>query len=164
MISTIKEVNDWALGVMYQFLGIVDDVLKDIPIEIEAKIFELGCGTGAVLKRIRQIYGSDVIIGGSDLSYNAIEVARKTFQEENNHFFVISMTDKNNFVSDNSQDIVISFGAFAMYLYKDDMELALIEALRYYLMNIFDIDLMIFQIGKCQISSKSQGKSSRKNL
>ena len=115
---------------MYQFLGIVDDILKDIPIEIEAKIFELGCGTGAVLKRIRQIYGSDVIIGGSDLSYNAIEVARKTFPEENNHFFVISMTDKNNFVPDNSQDIVISFGAFAMYLYKDDMELALIEALR----------------------------------
>ena len=130
MISTIKEVNDWALGVIYQFLGIVDDVLKDIPIEIEAKIFELGCGTGAVLKRIRHIYGPDVIIGGSDLSYNAIEVARKTFPEENNHFFVISMTDKNNFVPDNSQDIVISFGAFAMYLYKDDMELALIEALR----------------------------------
>ena len=113
------------------FLDIVDDVLKDIPIDVEAKIFELGCGTGAVLKRIRQIYDSDVIIGGSDLSYNAIEVARKTFPEESNHFYVISMTDKNNFVTENTQDIVISFGAFAMYLYKDDMELALIEALRY---------------------------------
>ena len=71
----------------------VDDVLKDIPIDVNSKIFELGCGTGAVLKRIKQKYGSDVIIGGSDLSYNAIEVARKTFPEENNHFFVISMTD-----------------------------------------------------------------------
>ena len=115
----------------------VDDVLKDIPIDVHSKIFELGCGTGAVLKRIKQKYGSDVIIGGSDLSYNAIEVARKNFPEESNHFYVISMTDKNNFVSDNSQDIVISFGAFAMYLYKDDMELALIEALRYFIMNIF---------------------------
>ena len=98
--------------------------------DVGAKIFELGCGTGAIFKRIRQIYGPDIIIGGSDLSYNAIEVARKTFPEEDNHFYVISMTEKNNFVPDNSQDIVISFGAFAMYLYKDDMELALIEALR----------------------------------
>ena len=40
------------------------------------------------------------------------------------------MTEKNNAVPDNSQDVVISFGAFAMYLYKSDMELALIEALR----------------------------------
>ena len=110
----------------------VDDVLKDIQIDVNSKIFELGCGTGAVLKRIKQKYGSDVIIGGSDLSYNAIEVARKNFPEESNHFYVISMTEKNNFVVDNSQDIVISFGAFAMYLYKDDMELALIEALRYH--------------------------------
>ena len=127
----------------------VDDVLKDIPIDVHSKIFELGCGTGAVLKRIKQKYGSDVIIGGSDLSYNAIEVARKNFPEESNHFYVISMTDKNNFVSDNSQDIVISFGAFAMYLYKDDMELALIEALRYFIMNIFgskDSHLKIFLI------------------
>ena len=114
------------------FVDIVDDVLKDVPIDEDTKIFELGCGTGAVLKRIRQIHGSDVIIHGSDLSYNAIEVARKTFPEEDNHFYVISMTEKNNFVPDNSQDIVISFGAFAMYLYKDDMELALIEALRYH--------------------------------
>ena len=115
------------------FVDIVDDVLKDVPIDVDTKIFELGCGTGAVLKRIRQIHGSDVIIHGSDLSYNAIEVARKTFPEEDNHFYVISMTEKNNFVPDNnSQDIVISFGAFAMYLYKDDMELALIEALRYH--------------------------------
>ena len=127
----------------------VDDVLKDIPIDVHSKIFELGCGTGAVLKRIKQKYGSDVIIGGSDLSFNAIEVARNTFPQESNHFYVISMTDKNNFVSDNSQDIVISFGAFAMYLYKDDMELALIEALRYFIMNIFgskDSHLKIFLI------------------
>ena len=62
---------------------------------------------------------------------------------------VITMTEKNNFVSDNSQDIVISFGAFAMYLYKDDMELALIEALRYFIKNIFgskDSHLKIFLI------------------
>ena len=41
------------------------------------------------------------------------------------------MTEKNTFLPDNSQDVVISFGAFAMYLYKEDMEVALAEALRY---------------------------------
>ena len=41
------------------------------------------------------------------------------------------MTEKNTLVPDNSQDVVISFGAFAMYLYKEDMEVALAEALRY---------------------------------
>ena len=29
----------------------VDDVLLDIPIDVNSKIFELGCGTGAVLER-----------------------------------------------------------------------------------------------------------------
>ena len=71
-------------------------------------------------------------IGGSDISSNAIEVAKKVFPEDSDQFYVISMTDKNTFVPDNSQDIVISFGAFAMYLYKEDMEVALTEALRYY--------------------------------
>ena len=71
-------------------------------------------------------------IGGSDISSNAIEVAKKVFPEDSDQFYVISMTDKNTFVPDNSQDIVISFGAFAMYLYKEDMELGLTEALRYY--------------------------------
>ena len=56
-------------------------------------------------------------IGGSDISSNAIEVAKKVFPEDSDQFYVISMTDKNTFVPDNSQDIVISFGAFAMYLY-----------------------------------------------
>ena len=71
-------------------------------------------------------------IGGSDISSNAIEVAKKVFPRDSHQFYVVSMTDKNTFVSDSSQDIVISFGAFAMYLYKEDMEVALKEALRYY--------------------------------
>ena len=71
-------------------------------------------------------------IGGSDISSNTIEVPKKVFPEDSDQFYVISMTDKNTFVPDNSQDIVISFGAFAMYLYKEDMVVALTEALRYY--------------------------------
>jgi ubiquinone/menaquinone biosynthesis C-methylase UbiE len=116
----------------------IDDVLKDIPIKPNDSIFELGCGTAAVLKRIRQVYGSNINIGGSDISFNAIEVAKKIFSKDSGNFYVISMTEKNNAVPDNSQDVVISFGAFAMYLYKSDMELALIEALRYLHSVLFD--------------------------
>ena len=110
--------------------GIVDDVVKDIKIEKDNSIFELGCGTGAALKRLRSVYGPSIKIGGSDISSNAIEVAKKAFPDDEEHFYVISMTEKNTFVPDNSQDIVLSYGAFAMYLYKDDMEVALTEALR----------------------------------
>ena len=46
------------------------------------------------------------------------------------HFYHFSMTQKYEFLSHNSQDHVISFGAFAMYLYKDEMETSLQEALR----------------------------------
>ena len=109
----------------------VDDFLKDIKIGDGDSIFELGCGTGAPLKRLRLIHGPNLKIGGSDISTNAIEVAKKVFPKDSNQFYVISMTEKNTFVPDNSQDVVISFGAFAMYLYKEDMEVALAEALRY---------------------------------
>ena len=116
----------------------IDDVLKDIPIKPNDSIFELGCGTAAVLKRIRQVYGSNIKLSGSDLSFNAIEVAKKILSKGSGDFYVISMSEKNNAVPDNSQDVVISFGAFAMYLYKSDMELALIEALRYLHSVLFD--------------------------
>lgn len=105
-------------------------MLKSIPIKSGQSIFELGCGTGAVLKRIRQVYGPNVIIGGSDLSYHAIEKARKVFPDDEQRFSVLSMTQTNHQVPDNSQDIVLSVGAFAMYLYQEDMEIALEEILR----------------------------------
>ena len=38
----------------------VDDFLKDIKIGGRDSIFELGCGTGAALKRLRSIYGSNL--------------------------------------------------------------------------------------------------------
>ena len=110
----------------------------------------MGCGTGGVLKRIKETYGQDVVIGGSDLSKNAIERIRLTFPNEMENFHVGSMIQK-QFVPDNSQDHVLrysaeiflstclvhqlffdvcSVGAFAMYLYEDQMEIALKEALR----------------------------------
>ena len=37
---------------IFKIIGIIDDVLKSVPIMENDSIFELGCGTGAVLKRI----------------------------------------------------------------------------------------------------------------
>ena len=107
-------------------------------------IFELGCGTGAVLQRIIETHGTNIAIGGSDISINAIEIARRqTFSVENTQFYVISMTEKNELIPDNTQDLVISFGAFAMYLFKEEMVVALKEALRFqkskYMSNISNI-------------------------
>ena len=69
-------------------------------------MFELGCGTGGVLKRIKETYG-EVAIGGSDLSQNAIERIKLTFPKEKDNFHVVSMTERHHFVSDNSQDHVL---------------------------------------------------------
>ena len=46
--------------VFFLILGMVDDFLKDIKIGGRDSIFELGCGTGAALKRLRSIYGSNL--------------------------------------------------------------------------------------------------------
>ena len=63
--------------------GMADHVLKSIPkIENNYSIFELGCGTGAILKHIRDVYGPEIKIGGSDLSFYAIEKIRKVFPKE----------------------------------------------------------------------------------
>ena len=76
--------------------------------------------------------GTNIAIGGSDISINAIEIAqRQTLFAKNGQFYVISMTEKNELVPDNSKDLVISFGAFAMYLFKEEMIVALKEALRF---------------------------------
>ena len=59
----------------------VEDFLKDIKIGEGDSIFELGCGTGAPLKRLRLIHGPNLKIGGSDISTNAIEVAKKSISK-----------------------------------------------------------------------------------
>ena len=41
------------------------------------------------------------------------------------------MTEKNELVPDKTPDLVISFGAFAMYFFEEEMLVALKEALRF---------------------------------
>ena len=64
------------------------------------------------------------------MSKEAIDRVRQTFPQQKSQFHVISMTEKDVQIQDESQDVVLSLGAFAMYLYKDEMEIALKEALR----------------------------------
>ena len=96
------------------------------PIKPGNKVFEMGCGTGAVLKYINNKIG-DLSISGSDFSYNAIKKARQIFPKSK--FYCQNMIKKHTIPS-NSQDNVLSAGALAMYLYKDDMLTAIKEAIR----------------------------------
>ena len=54
----------------------------------------------------------------------------KVFLTDAENFIILPMTQKNDFLSDSSQDHVVSFGAFAMYLYEQEIEVALQEAIR----------------------------------
>ena len=128
--DTLHVASGWWYLSEEQFNSIVDHVLAQIPIRDGDSIFELGCGVGAVLQRIRHVYGTNISLGGSDISGQAIKKVRKVFPKEVLNFYVVSMTQKNEFLADSSQDHVVSFGAFAMYLYEDQMEVALQEAIR----------------------------------
>ena len=105
-------------------------VLSVMPIKSNDTVFELGCGVGAVFKLIRRVWGESISIGGSDLSRQAITKIREVFPNDTSEFYVTPMTKKNDLIKDNSKDHVISFGAMAMYLYKDEMAMAIKEALR----------------------------------
>ena len=106
---------------------IYDWIIKmNPPIKPGNKVFEMGCGTGAVLKYINNKIG-DLSISGSDFSSNAIKKARQIFPKSK--FYCQNMIKKHTIPS-NSQDHVISTGALAMYLNKDDMLTAMNEAIR----------------------------------
>ena len=113
-----------------EFSEMVSHVLQEMPIKSSDSVFEMGCGVGAVLKIIRFMHGETVSVGGSDLSQQAVSKIRAIFPNDTANFYVLPMTEKNFNIPDNSKDHVISFGAIAMYLYKEQMVIALQEALR----------------------------------
>jgi SAM-dependent methyltransferase len=99
------------------------------PIKANKSIFDFGCGVGAALKTINEHYNNSLIIGGSDLSINAINKIKEIFPNKKNNFFKLGMTDRHP-LPNNSQDHVISIGALGMYLYKNEMLVAIKEAVR----------------------------------
>lgn len=122
--------SGWGYLSEEEYNSIVDHVLQEMHIKNNDSVFELGCGVGAALQRIKHTYGENISIWGSDLSEQAIKKVRETFPNESSHFYVLSMTQKNDYTLNDSKDHVISFGAFAMYLYREEMKKALEEAIR----------------------------------
>ena len=122
--------SGWGYMSEVQYNEMVSHVLQEMPIKSSDSVFELGCGVGAILKIIRSLKGETVSVGGSDLSQQAVTKIREIFPNETTNFYVLPMTEKNFNIPDNSKDHVISFGAIAMYLYKEQMVIALQEALR----------------------------------
>ena len=113
-----------------EYSEMVLHVLDFMPIRSNDSLFELGCGVGAVLQVVRRVYGQQVLIGGSDSSTKAITKIREVFPNDARHFYLAPMTQRNYFIKNDSKDHVFSFGAMAMYLYRDEMTLAIEEALR----------------------------------
>ena len=111
---------------------ILDGISKmDPQINQHEKIFELGVGVGAALKVIENDIGTDQLeIGGSDIAENAIYQAKKNFLKYSDNFFIWDMTQRHDNIPDNYYDHVVSFGALAMYLTKDQMKKAIKEAVR----------------------------------
>lgn len=101
----------------------------DPPLKDGESIFDMGVGVGAPFKVLLESK-PNLRVGGSDLATNAIKVARRLFPEQRNNFFVHDMTTKLGDVPDNSWDHVVSFGALAMYLSREQMQQAFKEAVR----------------------------------
>ena len=114
-----------------QFNDSIDDWLikMDPPINDGESCFEMGCGVGAVLYHINNKCNNSLILGGSDFSPNAIEAIKLVFDKTPNNFFVLNMINKQP-IKDNTQDHVISSGALGMYLYTNEMIIAIKEAVR----------------------------------
>ncbi len=99
------------------------------PIKDNEKIFEMGVGVGAALQSINKQH-KGLWIGGSDLAEDAIALAKKVFPDQADHFYVHDMTEKHANIPDNSFDHVMSFGALAQYLTREQMLGAIKEATR----------------------------------
>lgn len=123
----------WSYLTADQFKEMVlDSISKMNPkIEPNSKIFEFGVGVGAALKVIETHIGPGQLeLAGSDLAENAIVRAKAELPAHAHNFFVEDMTKKHSNIPDNSYDHVISIGAMAMYLSKNQIKNTIKEAVR----------------------------------
>ena len=128
--SPLHTQSGWGYLSEDEYNNMVVHVLQRMSIQKEDSVFEFGCGVGAVLLLIQNIYGKNISVGGSDFSFQQIKRARQIFPKEASRFYVLSMTQKHDLIPNDSIDHVISFGALAMYLYEDEMKITLEEAIR----------------------------------
>ena len=100
-------------------------------IQEDHTLFELGMGVGASLK-VLSLHFPSLRFGGSDVTQEAVEVACRALEGPQNTLpmLVQDMRLKHASIPDDSYDHVVSFGALAMYLQKDEMLKAIAEAQR----------------------------------
>lgn len=124
------KLSGWGIN-QYEYDDVINHCISKMNPKIskDSSLFELGCGTGKSLEHIsNQIKLSKV--GGSDIFKNPLDLAKKIYPQFKHLFNVQKMQDKHKHINNNSFDHVVSFGALAMYLTKEEIKLAMIEAVR----------------------------------
>lgn len=128
-LSNLHKGSQWSYLNKAQFDTMVLDAVGHMQPRIVDgdSVFELGVGVGAMLHALRGQW-THLKVGGSNITGAAIGVARKVLPD--GRFFVQDMVEKTEELKDDEFDHVISFGALAMYLTRDQQHLAMKEAVR----------------------------------
>lgn len=75
------------------------------------KVLDVACGTGAVTKKISNKVGRDGMVVGTDVSFNAIKIAKKWTGQKNNLDFVVADAEK-IFFQNKFDTITCQYGIF----------------------------------------------------
>jgi len=129
----LHKLSAWAYLSREQFSDIVLDAARQMspPISRGSSVYELGCGVGAALKVLWQWRAVDA--AGSDTSAAALKVAAAHFAASPRAHFTLADMSSGALppgAEQRSFDHVVSFGALAMYLDRDEMAVALHTATR----------------------------------
>lgn len=129
--SNLHAASGWGYLTSKQYEELILDGIAKMspPILDGEKVFEFGCGVGAALNIIAN-HKKNLILGGLDISENAIEQIKKIFPQYKDNFFTADMAGFYKQIPDNYYDHCISFGALAMYLREDEMLKAIKQAVR----------------------------------
>jgi ubiquinone/menaquinone biosynthesis C-methylase UbiE len=81
-------------------------VLKSLKIDIQSRVLDIGCGDGKITSEIAKDANQGCVIG-TDISYQMIEHASKTYSSQENLGFMQMDASQNKFI--NQFDIITSF-------------------------------------------------------
>lgn len=96
-------------------------------------VFESGCGTGAFLQVVQDLYGTQehpLALSGTDFSDKALKVASKVLGKHGNGLFTFGLVQNLSGVPSNTFDAVLSFSVFGYLPTERDATLAADEMLR----------------------------------
>ncbi|MGM0442059.1 MAG: class I SAM-dependent methyltransferase [Elusimicrobiota bacterium] len=103
-----KEFDDIILRIIPFYEEMIEALVLTVPFEKEAelKVLDLGCGTGTILKKIKQKF-SNARLTGVDISEKMIEIAKSKLKnyEENTKYYVKDFYD---FKFEDKYDVIVS--------------------------------------------------------